>query len=208
MIWRFRWRIALPFIIIWILFAAVSGIFSSRVYRSVQIINLENNLTTHAQLIATSITANQTITEDPGESERLLEYWVAHSTIPVSVINEDGSIIFENSSEFAITGDQLNFPEIKNAKIEGVGINTRYIASLDSDVLYVAVPYYSQDGFIEGYIRVARSLDVIAHGQESITWFFIISAFVGTGLIVLFSSILANEAVEPLKKLGAAAERV
>lgn len=205
---NYRRRILLPFLLIFILFAIISGVYTTRVIQSTQIKYLESKLTENAQLVATSLSANLASTTNPVVINELLDYWNEHTTIPLAIINQDGAIIRENNSTFAISGDQRNFPEIQKAMTTGVGVNTRYISAFGSDVMFVAVPYYQSEGRITGYVRVASALDAINGTEKAIARFFIISTLAGFVLIYLFGSYIANETISPLNNLNEAAERV
>jgi two-component system phosphate regulon sensor histidine kinase PhoR len=77
--------------------------------------------------------------------------------IRVTLIDSDGRVISDSQTEAKQMENHLNRPEIQQARTEGRGKASRFSATLQESMLYVALPI-KENSDIKGYIRLARPL--------------------------------------------------
>lgn len=75
----------------------------------------------------------------------------------VTLIDEAGRVISDSRAEAKQMENHLDRPEIQQAKAEGRGKASRFSATLQESMLYVALPIKDNNS-IRGYIRLARPL--------------------------------------------------
>ena len=81
---------------------------------------------------------------------------IKHSTdVRVTIIKDDGKVLYESDRDIKGMQNHLNRPEIQQALSEGVGHSVRHSVSIDRDLLYVAK--YDKNRFV----RMAYKLDSI-----------------------------------------------
>lgn len=75
----------------------------------------------------------------------------------VTLIDKAGRVISDSQAEAKQMENHLDRPEIQQAKAEGRGKASRFSATLQESMLYIALPLKENDE-IKGYIRLARPL--------------------------------------------------
>jgi len=75
----------------------------------------------------------------------------------VTLIDKAGRVISDSQAEAKQMENHLDRPEIQQAKAEGRGKSSRFSATLQESMLYIALPLKENDE-IKGYIRLARPL--------------------------------------------------
>lgn len=103
------------------------------------------------------------------------------SSLRITIIYNDGTIIFDSDANPDIMENHLYRPEILEARKKGTGMSVRYSTTMNADMLYVA-SYYNYY-----YIRAAKSLNTINALIESIT-----KNILAVGIVVLVISIIVT----------------
>lgn len=75
----------------------------------------------------------------------------------VTLIDKAGRVISDSQTEAKQMENHLDRPEIQQAKAEGQGKASRFSATLQESMLYIALPL-KENSEIKGYIRLARPL--------------------------------------------------
>jgi two-component system, OmpR family, phosphate regulon sensor histidine kinase PhoR len=128
----------------------------------------------------------------------------------VTVISRDGSVVGDSQVEAGELGALENHasrPEIQQARAEGLGIARRYSTTVQTDMLYVAVPVRSRTSADVSEVRLALPMtgvrDQLAAVRRSV------AAAMGVGLATAFAlawgaSVLLSRRV---RAIAAVAER-
>jgi two-component system phosphate regulon sensor histidine kinase PhoR len=91
----------------------------------------------------------------PSEGVQLLENYVEHSTERVTLLNQEGEILFDTSDE-QLHGQRNNRPEVQSVLSGGIiGSSLRNSTTLEDELLYVALPIKSENELI-GVLRIAE----------------------------------------------------
>ncbi|WP_172195499.1 two-component system histidine kinase PnpS [Saccharibacillus qingshengii] len=125
----------------------------------------------------------------------------------VTFISKDGRVIGDSQSDAASMDNHLDREEIRTSGPGIPGHSVRYSHTLGRDMLYVAAPIVSSDGF-EGYIRLSMSLGIVEEGLQR-GWI-----IMGSALAVLFlfaaavSYRLAKGLTRPIEHIMDTANRI
>ncbi len=98
----------------------------------------------------------------PEELPRVLDAIKKKLSLRVTFIDQAGKVLAESDRRHVDPADMDNHAdrvEIINAAQNGVGISIRHSNTLDTDLVYVAVPFPSVRNMPSGFIRVAAPLD-------------------------------------------------
>lgn len=125
----------------------------------------------------------------------------------VTIIDGQGDVLGDSAASAAELDSHLGRPEIRRAFEGAVGKSIRYSRSLDTDMLYLAVPV-TKDEKVDGVVRVAMPLDEVYR----VSRFLWKSTFI-TGLIVLMiagviSFMASSSLTKPLKEIAFAAGQI
>lgn len=126
-----------------------------------------------------------------------------------TLINENGTVIADSETGTRDIGSHADRPEVLQATIENAGFSTRYSKTLETQMLYLAIPLTSDkypDG--RGHVRVASkestSRSAILAAQ-SYFWTFAI----GLGLLTaILMAIFTSQSMKPLGQFADAARNI
>jgi two-component system phosphate regulon sensor histidine kinase PhoR len=167
---------------------------------------IERALTAHAS-IAADLLSRQAVPIDPGEldaeADRLGEYIDGR----VTFIAADGRVVGDSSEPFAALPQLENHnqrPEVIEARAHGLGRARRYSTTLNTEMLYVAIPAHHP---MVSVVRVALPLTEIEAQQQvmrrGIAGALAVALAVSIALAWIGSSLLSRR----LQALAAAARR-
>src|SRR5262249_37091360 len=122
----------------------------------------------------------------------------------ITIMAPDGKVIGESDKPAEAIGqieNHLQRPEGQESLRTGVGIAKRHSATVDVDLLYVAIPVKSQERLL-GFVRVSLPLSQVsqttAHVQRVIG-----IATMGVGLLTLpFLFVLARRRMQPIQRMS------
>ena len=127
------------------------------------------------------------ITLMPGEDiARNVPVIARQSNMRVTLIDPSGRVISDSQAEAEKMDNHLNRPEIQQAIKAGHGKATRFSATLQESMLYVALPV-KQNAAVKGYVRLARPLVEVTESLNHLYRVIYLTLFV----IVLPSLLLA-----------------
>ncbi|HYA14371.1 MAG TPA: hypothetical protein VEF33_08550 [Syntrophales bacterium] len=115
-------------------------------------------------------------------------------SLRVTLIDPVGRVISDSQADTKQMDNHINRPEIQQARAEGYGKATRFSATLQESMLYVALPIKDNNN-ITGYIRLARPLVEVRKSldylYQSIYMTLYIIAIPSILLALIFSRIIA-----------------
>ncbi|HVO66388.1 MAG TPA: hypothetical protein VMT12_07895 [Syntrophales bacterium] len=115
-------------------------------------------------------------------------------SLRVTLIDPVGRVISDSQADAKQMDNHIDRPEIQQARAEGYGKATRFSATLQESMLYVALPIKDNNN-IKGYIRLARPLVEVRKSldylYQSIYMTLYIIAIPSLLLALIFSRIIA-----------------
>ena len=121
---------------------------------------------------------------------------VANTSNRITLIDTDGTVLFDNQADPATMENHANRQEVQRASTTGAGESTRMSGTLSEQTYYYAVRL--ENGQV---LRVAAQTDTVFAAVFSVLPWIIGAAVVVAVLTVLFSNYLTKKIVSPINRL-------
>ena len=199
-----QWRIAIPFIILTLVSAGITGGYLVSFTRSSQIDNLRFHLEEEARITAE---ASLPLLIQGNNADILAKKLGQEIEGRVTIIAPDGKVLGDSQEDPATMENHATRPEVKDALISGLGESTRYSITLDEQMMYVAVPISNQ-GTVLGVARVALPLTTIEKSVNHLTLTIVLAMAVVAILTILAAGFIARRTTGPLRQLTKATKQI
>ena len=150
---RIQWRIAASYVGLIGLVLLALGVYLVSFLQAQQLRALEDQLTRQARLVAADA-QHRLETDGPASLAPLAGQLGQQAGARVTLIAADGRVLGDSDSDPATMDNHGARPEVLQALQRGSGESQRHSATLEQDLLYVAVPM-EREGLILGVARVA-----------------------------------------------------
>ncbi len=207
-----RWRIAIPYVVL--ILAATLGLtfYVSDQVRRVRLGDLEGQLLADARLLADNVRPLLESGGDPERLEPLSQRWAEVLGARVTVIAADGRVLAESHEDRTQMDNHLNRPEVQEALASGQGSRIRHSATLDQEMMYVALPVWSgragAGGEVMGFARVALPLREIEASVGRVRGSLLTAGVLSAVLAALLALFVAEGTARPVRQLTRAAQRM
>ena len=121
---------------------------------------------------------------------------LAFSKNRLTLIDEDGTVLFDNQADPAAMENHLDRPEVADALEHGAGEETRMSDTLSEQTFYYAVRLGSGQ-----VLRMAVTTDTIFAAMLGILPWLIASALAAVAVTALLSNYLTKKIVAPINRL-------
>ena len=193
-----RWRIAIPFLLLILASTAGLGFYFSHFMRDHHMDNLRSQLTNEARLVGDG--SQPYFGGQEAELDALTERLGQQIDARITIIALDGTVLGDSEEDPAEMESHADRPEVIEALVTGVGVNTRHSATLGYDMMYAATPI-ELDGTVVGVTRVALPLTDINAALAHINRTIALVAGVATAVVILLSLLIASITTRPIKEL-------
>jgi two-component system phosphate regulon sensor histidine kinase PhoR len=202
---RMQWRIAASFVVLIALVLIGLGVYLVDYLRAHQLDALEAQLHRQARLVADEA-AYRLATQGPASLDPLAKQIGRDSRMRVTLIAADGAVLGDSEHDPATMDNHAVRPEVVEVLRAGQGQSQRYSATLEQDLLYVAVPIYSA-GAMVGVARVALPVREIQDAVNRVTIAVAAAFAVAALLAVALATVVARVTTEPIRALTHAVQR-
>jgi two-component system phosphate regulon sensor histidine kinase PhoR len=155
---RFFWKLYTAYVVLVVVTIAIIGIMVSRTIEHNSFDEIENSLRTRAEFLKTALVGqlNGAHTDLQTLNQRITD--LGHRTkTRLTVIAADGVVWADSEEDPAAMDNHGSRPEVLQARSHGAGYATRHSRTLDTAMMYVALPV-RKDGAIAGYVRASLPL--------------------------------------------------
>ena len=206
-----RWRIAFPYVILVLLLMGGLTIYLSSLFQTDYLDDIQR------QLRSDTVFAGQVIDDwlahgwSPADlNDDLALSWSETLGMRVTIIDVDGSVIAESSSDRDRMDNHLGRPEVQQALAQGWGMSSRPSRTMGYEMLYGAAPFGIDEGSAQllGIVRLAVPLSEIDAGVVQVRHTILIFALIASLLAVALASLIADRTVRPIRDLTQVAERM
>jgi two-component system phosphate regulon sensor histidine kinase PhoR len=209
---RMQWRIAAAYVALIALILLGLGSYLVGYVRAQQLTALESQLDREAQLIADGVqrlllaggSDGPQLPESPDALAKRLGRAIGAR---VTLIAADGTVLGDTDSDPAVMDNHAARPEVQQALRTGRGQSQRRSATLEQDLLYVAVPVVHQ-GTLLGVVRVALPVQDVQLALNRVAAAAIAAFGVAAVLAVFLATGLAQVTTRRLQALTQAAQRL
>ncbi|HEY0829052.1 MAG TPA: ATP-binding protein [Bacilli bacterium] len=129
------------------------------------------------------------------------------SNTRITFIREDGKVLGDSAAEPGNMDNHAEREEIKRARVEGVGYSIRHSNSINSNLLYAAVPV-REDNDLVGFLRLAVSLEAVEASTNKLWSGLIISLIVLLAAAGAVSYRMAYGLTRPLEQIAGVAYQI
>jgi two-component system phosphate regulon sensor histidine kinase PhoR len=193
-----RWRILIPFIILILLVVVALGLYSTAYLRHTTLANLEESLASQARLLADQTAS--AMQSDPTVLPGMVSRWSEILDMRITLIDAQGTVLADSHEDPAGMVNHADRPEVIAARASDLGSSIRFSHTLGYEMLYVAVPIYS-DGTLWGFTRLALPLTQVDQRIAELqrVWLWVTLAVSLSAM--LLAVLIAARISKPLRRL-------
>jgi two-component system, OmpR family, phosphate regulon sensor histidine kinase PhoR len=195
-----RWRITVSYAALVTLSMIVLSVLLYFYVRSNYIDTLRTRLLADARVLSQQVRPFMVIGEPDQELDALVEQYTRLLNARVTVIRPDGRVIAESDERPAVMANHFNRPEVRLALTGVEASEIRYSDTVDTDMLYVAVPIMDLK-LINGVTRLAVSLEQVNQNLAVVRNTMVGLSLVTTVIALLLAILLSNYTIRPLRQL-------
>ncbi|UWG98610.1 cell wall metabolism sensor histidine kinase WalK [Dehalobacter sp. DCM] len=202
-----KMKFSLGFITLVVLSVLASGIYLITVLDKYFMDNLQDKLLAEAKLIREMVEGEfGTASMAAGLGSMANDLGKVTNT-RVTLIDADGVVLGDSQEDPALMENHRNRPEVQQAIREGVGIAERESATLNTSMMYLALPV-EKDGEIEGFVRLALPITEITTALSRLWTMLITGLLIATVIAGLLGYTLSQRLTKPIQEMTAAAQRI
>jgi two-component system phosphate regulon sensor histidine kinase PhoR len=170
--------------------------------------SIANNLRKEAELLTAVLPENSLSGELVDQLTGISRLWAKKLNNRVTIIGLDGNVLGDSHEPAQQMENHREREEVVDALDSGYGQSVRYSATLNKQMLYVAVPIFDSAGFALGVARMAVPLNNV---QEDLSrlWSILVSVILLSSIITAVLGIkLSTGIIKPLEEMTGMAEEI
>ncbi len=202
-----RWRIAVPYVILIVVLMASLGIYVSNYLRATYEVSWRRDLLASARLVSNQVASQMDANAAKGSLDALAKSFSQQLDARVTFVRADGLVLGESDANTAQMENHLTRPEIIQAFSGQEGYQIRFSTTLQTTLLYVAVPV-SSGGQVIGVTRLSVPLASLEANLSQMEMVIGLGTVVTAILAILLSVLLTNSTIRPLQQLTRAARQM
>ncbi len=175
--------------------------------------NLRENLYNQAVFAASLVEEMLRRDAPPGEIDALSKELGPHLGVRITLVDQDGEVLADSAEDPDLMENHSDRPEIKEASGKKKGVASRYSATLDEEMFYLAVPLdhdfeLDEDKGLSPVIRLALPLAAINQAITSLALFMLGALFASSLFALGAAYLLSSKITGPIAKITAAAREI
>ena len=196
---RLLWYLFPSYLVITILALIAASVFAYHLLRKNYIQVTKGDLKSHALIVESQV--NLFLRDRTNAAiDSICKSYGAQSGSRFTVILPSGQVVGDSEKEPSEMDDHSQRPEILQAVRGKTGSSIRYSKTLDTQLMYVAIPMYHHDQLL-GFLRISVPL---RHIEEVLSEFkskIILAGMIITFIVALISLTVARKISRPLEVL-------
>jgi len=200
-------RIASPYLLLIIFVLSGLSIFLTFYSKEIYIESLTRHLEVNAKIIAEQ-TEPFILVEN--KSEQLNDIVINFSKLinqRITIISPNGVVLADSSIDASNLENHLSRAEILDAKRYGIGSDIRRSASINEELLYVAIPIFDLEKLV-AYSRVSISISSINEKLRIVQIIIFGSTLLALLIATLFAFLITKRTLEPVKQLSSEINKI
>lgn len=190
-------KIIIGFILVILMSSIISGSIASKLIQNQYMKNVTEELIDYNTLISESLNYFERV--DTQTLNELTAKLGDKSDLRITLIDIMGNVIGDTDAIASELDNHRYREEIKTAFEGQLGISKRHSATLDKDMLYVAMPHKLNENI--SIIRVSMPLTDIDNYTTQLFYYLLLGALVGTLLSIIVGYFYAKSIVRPVNDL-------
>jgi len=195
----YRWKLNGSYFLIILLLLFIAGGLAFISFKNYYLHNLEARLTREAYLIA-----DMTGFYGPGKAsgyQELCEIAGKDSATRVTIIDQQGMVLADSEYDYRQMESHKSRPEVYKALHGQAGVSMRYSNTLNTKMLYLAVPFENPEQ--SGVIRLAMPLSDLSAIYMRILMIMLLAFLVAAVMATVLSLLMARKISDPLDEITA-----
>jgi two-component system, OmpR family, phosphate regulon sensor histidine kinase PhoR len=195
-----RWRIAISYVILFLLVMTGLSLYLSNFLRQEYLGQLQGQLMAETRLVAVGVAPallpdydGPPLAETTAIITNLLE-------ARLTIIDKDGVVLAESYGVERQTTSYLNRPEVQQAFASGSGQSVRLSQTTGEEMVYTAVAIRHNEQII-GVARLAAPLRQLDAHIAELRWTILMAALVSSGLALVLAWAVGTRTARPLERL-------
>jgi two-component system phosphate regulon sensor histidine kinase PhoR len=202
---RLLWQIYLPFLGVIILSLFLVSWYASQSLKSLYYNNQVEDLRIRALMIH-QILDDHLNDPDRDDIQPVCVGMGEKTNTRITVIRINGVVIADSKENPALMDNHGDRPEIREALNGAVGSSQRFSYTLNTSMLYVAIPY-KKDGEVTAVIRVSKPMTGLSAALRTVYNRIALAAIFISIFAALIALILSYQIKKPISEMIAGAER-
>ncbi len=203
---KLTWQFFLVCFVISTITLWITTWYSARVYNSLYLQSTTRDVSTSAYLLQREVSQYIADTSRYCSINSLCKQIGQTIGMRITVVNPSGKVIGDSEINPDSMENHANRPEILKAISGQKGIQQRFSSTLQENMLYVALPVYTQDS-LGGAVRIAVSLNAIRKQEHQFYLRVALASLIIFLLLILTSYILSQRLSEPIRQIKDGAKR-
>lgn len=201
---RLLWQLFPSYLLITLISLVAVTIFASYSITEIYREDKSADLRSHLALLDGQV--REILGKNPADLDGFLKEASQQSNVRFTFINPDGTVIADSDQDPALMDNHTQRPEIAAALHGATGSSTRYSETIDTDLIYVAVPLYEESRLL-GVFRASVPLHFIENTVSLIRLRILYSAIIISSIVAIISLILARNISRPLEMMQEGVQR-
>lgn len=204
---KIQWRIATAYVGLIVVVMASLGLYLITTLRAQQLGALEDQLARQATLVADDASYRLASSSGATDLDPLAKSLGRQIGARVTLIARDGTVLGDSDHDPTTMENHGTRPEVLQALRIGRGESQRHSATLDRDLLYVAVPMYHGDQIV-GVARVALPVVQVNDTLNRLALVIGVATSIAALLAIVLGVIIARLTTNPLGRLAGMARQM
>ncbi len=201
---KYLWRLYYPYLILILLSLLIFGIYSSKIYEDFYISKTAESLKYRAFLINEEV---KHLYFDSLSSTQVLAKYDKLTDTRITIIDTSGKVIADSRENPAQMESHKDRPEIIEAIRGNVGYAIRYSHTLQTDLMYIAVPFYQNPGSVKAVLRTSVVIEKVYLPFSGLYPAIIYGGIAVLIIIAFFGFVISRKKARPILEMQNAAER-
>ena len=202
-----RLRIAIPYVVLIVIFMGGLGLYLSNYVRTSYEDKWKTDLLATDRLLALQLDTSIDPNAAKGALDAQAQSYAHQTNTRVTIIRADGVVLGESTANIDQMENHFSRPEVLQALSNQEGYQIRFSTTLNIMMLYVAVPI-SQNGQVVGVARLSVPLDQLEADLNRMQMTIGVAAFAAALLAIGMAILITNSTVRPLQQLTRAARQL
>jgi two-component system, OmpR family, phosphate regulon sensor histidine kinase PhoR len=198
------WKISAGYGVLAMFTTALVGVLVARWIEQVTLEEIERTLGNYALILHDSV-SGQLDAPDLQERVQALGQRIGAR---LTVIDDAGEVRADSEREPDGLPSHADRPELLAAELVGLGTSTRYSETLQTRMMYLALPLSGPGGEHQGFVRVALPLREVDRRLAEVRGFVVLGALVGLLISLVPVILFARHLTEPITRMTLAAQAV
>jgi len=195
------WKLFFPYLVLLVITILFFGIYSAKIFKNFYLQNTSEALRSRTFMVREELTKLKLDSLALDEHIKKIDNL---SDTRITIIYSTGKVIADSRENPNVMENHKDRPEIIEAFNGGIGTSTRYSATLKTELMYVAIPWSDNPGYV---VRCAVPLYDIDK-----PFMVIYTTIIVGGIIIIFAAaiislIISQRIYKPVSAIKLAAER-